>query len=103
MTTSRTGDRRQTVVLEVGGMQFASEKHKVESHFARLPGVVTVDANPVSQTATVTFDPTVTSADELRERVIECGYHCAGESMPDHICYVRHLATRRESHVRPMR
>ena len=88
MTTSRTGDRRQTVVLEVGGMQFASEKHKVESHFARLPGVVTVDANPVSQTATVTFDPTVTSADELRERVIECGYHCAGESMPDHICYV---------------
>ena len=89
MTTSRTGDRRQTVVLEVGGMQFASEKHKVESHFARLPGVVTVDANPVSQTATVTFDPTVTSADELRERVIECGYHCAGESMPDHICYVQ--------------
>ncbi|NOY56143.1 MAG: copper-translocating P-type ATPase [Actinobacteria bacterium] len=88
MTTTHTSSGHETVTLQVGGMQFASEKNKVESHLARLPGVLSVDANPVSQTATVTFDPTVTGADELRERVIECGYHCAGESVPEHVCYV---------------
>ena len=57
MTTKQSDARHQTVVLEVGGMKFASEKHKVESHFARLPGVVTVDANPVSQTARLRKTP----------------------------------------------
>ncbi len=88
MTTTQTGSRPETVVLEVGGMQFASEKRKLESHFVRLPGVVAIEANPVAQTATVTFDPDLTTADELRERVIECGYHCAGQSLPEHVCEV---------------
>jgi Cu2+-exporting ATPase len=68
-------------------MQFASEKGKVEAFLGGQPGVIGVEANPVAQTASVTFDPVVTSADELRERVVECGYHCAGESLPDHVCY----------------
>jgi len=88
MTTTQTSSRRETVTLQVGGMQFASEKLKVESRLAQLTGVLEVDANPVSQTATVTFDPTVTSAEELREQVVECGYHCAGESVPRHVCFV---------------
>jgi len=77
----------KSVVLQVGGMQFASEKHKVEAFLGAQPGVMTVDANPVAQSASVTFDPTATSAEALRERVIECGYHCAGESVPEHVCY----------------
>lgn len=77
----------ESVVLQVGGMQFASEKHKVESFLGAQPGVMAVDANPVSQSATVMFDPAATNAETLRERVIECGYHCAGESVPEHVCY----------------
>jgi Cu2+-exporting ATPase len=69
-------------------MQFASEKTKVESFLGRQPGVLEVESNPVAQTATVTFDPVVATAEALREQVIECGYHCAGESVPDHLCYV---------------
>ena len=42
------------------------------------PGVLEVEANAVAQTATVTFDPRRTSVAELRDWVIECGYHCAG-------------------------
>ncbi len=80
--------KSETVVLEVGGMQFASEQQKVAAFLGRLPGVVSVEVNPVAQSATVTFDPSVTSADELRERVVECGYHCAGEVVPDHVCWV---------------
>lgn len=80
--------RTESVVLQVGGMQFASEKNKLEAFLGRERGVLSVEANPVAQTANVTFDPSQTSADALRERVIECGYHCAGQSLPDHVCYV---------------
>jgi Cu2+-exporting ATPase len=34
----------------------------------------------------VTFDPAVTSLEELREWVRDCGYHCAGQSVPGHVC-----------------
>jgi Cu2+-exporting ATPase len=86
MASPTATTRNETVILHVGGMQFASEKHKVEAYLSRQHGVVQVDANPVAQTASVVFDPESTSADQLRERVIECGYHCAGESLPDHVC-----------------
>ncbi len=76
----------QKATISVGGMQFASEKGKVESFLGRQAGVASVEVNPIAQTATVVFDPARTSVAELRERVIECGYHCAGESVPQHMC-----------------
>jgi P-type Cu2+ transporter len=48
--------------------------------------VLQVEVNAVSQTATVVFDPARTSVAELRRWVQECGYHCAGQSVPAHIC-----------------
>jgi Cu2+-exporting ATPase len=76
----------RTVVLQTAGILRASSSQIVEARLARRPGVVAVEANPVSQTATVTYDPEQTSVAELRRWVIECGYHCAGQSVPDHIC-----------------
>ncbi|WP_136708048.1 heavy metal translocating P-type ATPase [Agromyces sp. H66] len=75
-----------TVVLEVSGVQWASSKSVAEAHLSRQPGVIGVEANPVAQTANVTYDPNVTSLTELRKWVRDCGYHCAGQSVPDHIC-----------------
>ena len=43
-------------------------------------------ANPVNQTANVTFDPAKTSLADLKRWVEDCGYHCAGQSVPDHVC-----------------
>ncbi|MGH3994025.1 MAG: heavy metal translocating P-type ATPase, partial [Pseudonocardiaceae bacterium] len=43
------------------------------------------EVNPVAQAATVVFDPGRTSVAELRGWVQECGYHCAGQSVPSHI------------------
>ena len=63
----------------------ASEKAVVESAISRRPGVIEVGANPVSQTATVTYDPTETSLEDLRDWVEDCGYHCAGQSVPEHL------------------
>ncbi len=77
---------QSTAVLEVRGLNWASEKAVVEAVLGRRPGVQRVEANPVSQTATVTYDPRMTSLVELRRWVTECGYHCAGQSVPAHVC-----------------
>ena len=77
---------RQTTVLEVSGVQWASQQAVAESVLSRRPGVITVDVNPVAQNATVTYDPAVTSVVELTAWVRDCGYHCAGQSVPAHLC-----------------
>jgi Cu2+-exporting ATPase len=74
------------VVLHVGGLHYATEKTVVERKLGAQPGVLAVDANPVAQTATVAFDPERTSVESLRRWVEECGYHCAGRSVPGHVC-----------------
>jgi Cu2+-exporting ATPase len=77
---------RSSVVLDVRGLQFASEQNVVAAVLGRRPGVLEVEVNAVAQTATVVFDPGQTSLAELREWVTECGYHCAGQSVPAHVC-----------------
>jgi Cu2+-exporting ATPase len=87
VTASTAAPKRQTTtVLHVGGLHYASEKAVVERVLGNRPGVVAVEANPVSQTATVTFDPNATSVEELSRWVEDCGYHCAGRSVPGHVC-----------------
>ncbi|MEW1846338.1 heavy metal translocating P-type ATPase [Nonomuraea angiospora] len=80
------GKERSTAILDVSGLRWASEQNVVVATLSRRPGVLGVEANPVAQTATVDFDPRRTSLAELRAWVIECGYHCAGQSVPSHIC-----------------
>src|SRR5215470_3110814 len=91
MTTSNAGARpgmraSETVVLHVGRQFRASEKAVVEAALARHPGVVSVDANPVAQTATVRYDPAVTSVRELRRAVERSGFECAGCNTPGCLC-----------------
>jgi len=75
-----------TVVVHTGGLNWATEKNVVERELARRPGVIEVDANPVAQTATVTIDPTATSIADLQSWIRDCGLHCAGRSVPNHVC-----------------
>jgi P-type Cu2+ transporter len=58
--------KRVTVVLDVHPMLRGSEKAVVEAKLGRRPGVERVEANPVAQTATVTYDPAQTSLAEQR-------------------------------------
>ncbi|MEX0701389.1 MAG: heavy metal translocating P-type ATPase [Planctomycetales bacterium] len=85
-TDDRASSTDADVVLHTGGLQYATEKAVVEKVLGRRPGVRSVEANPVSQTATVTFNTARTSVADLREWVQECGLHCEGQSVPDHIC-----------------
>ncbi|MFP5317806.1 MAG: heavy metal translocating P-type ATPase [Acidimicrobiia bacterium] len=75
-----------SVVLETSGLHWASEKSVVESVLGRRRGVLSVEANPVAQTATVRFDPSLTTVAQLRAWIEECGAHCRGQSVPAHIC-----------------
>jgi P-type Cu2+ transporter len=77
---------RSTAILDVRPMLRGSEKAVVEAVLGRRPGVEQVEANPVAQTATVVYDPARTSVADLRRWVEECGLHCAGQSVPNHIC-----------------
>ena len=74
-------------VVEVRGLQWATSKAVVEHVLLQRPGVAAVDANPVAQTATVSFDPSVTSVQQISGWIRDCGYHCRGEAVPDHVCY----------------
>jgi P-type Cu2+ transporter len=76
----------ETVVLDVRGLQWASEKARVEAVLGRRPGVTSVEANPVAQSARVKIDPSQTSVEQLRDWVRDCGLHCSGESVPHHVC-----------------
>ena len=76
----------QTAILQVGGLHWATSQAVVEQVLARRPGVLSVQANAVGQTATVRYDPARTSVAELTGWIRDCGYHCAGQSVPDHVC-----------------
>src|SRR5690349_24525520 len=78
--------RHETVVLHVGGLHYASEKAVVEQVLSRRRGVISVEANPVAQTASVAYDPGLTTVAVLRRWIRDCGYHCAGQSAPGHVC-----------------
>jgi Cu2+-exporting ATPase len=79
-------DRGTTAVLHVGDLHYASEKAVVERVLRNRPGVLSVEANPVAQSATVEYDPRATSVEALQQWVEDCGYHCAGRSVPGHVC-----------------
>lgn len=76
----------KTTVLHVGGLHWATSTASVESVLLRRQGVAAVEANAANQTATVTYDPTQTSVEQLSKWVQDCGFHCAGRSVPNHVC-----------------
>src|SRR5829696_668867 len=84
--STATPPAHETTVLHVGGLLYVSEKARVERALSARPGVLSVEANPVAQTATVTFEPAETSIADLQAWVEECGYHCSGQSVPGHVC-----------------
>ncbi len=86
LDTGIEGAGTRTVVLELDGVQWATQKNVVETVLGRRPGVVGAEANPVAQTVTVRYDPARTTVEDLAGWVRECRYHCRGESVPDHLC-----------------
>ena len=75
-----------TSTLEVGGLFSALDAHGIERQLQRIAGVGRVSVNPISGSTTVMYDPETTSLRAIQEAIKECGFHCAGEALPRHIC-----------------
>jgi hypothetical protein len=70
-------------VIEVAGVQWASSKSIVEAVLSRQPGVISVDANPVSQTATLSDDPDRTSVAARQNLGRAIGYNAVALPFAD--------------------
>ncbi len=76
----------KSTVLQIGGLHWATSGAVVEQTLRRRPGVLAIEANIVAQTASVTYDPDRTDVAELSGWIRDCGFHCAGQSVPEHVC-----------------
>lgn len=76
----------KTVTIEVGGMLSALCAQGVEKQLAMLSGVIKAEVNYVSGSATVTYDEAIADLHQIKARVHDCGYHCAGSQLPKHVC-----------------
>lgn len=76
----------KTVTIEVKGLVSVLSAQGVEKQLLRLPGVHTAVVNYVAGSATVAYDERTTDLQAIEAGVRECGYHCAGEQLPRHLC-----------------
>ena len=84
----------KTSTLEVGNLFSVLGAQGIERQLQRVAGVGRVSVNPVSGSTTVVYDPGKTSLSAIQSVIEECGFHCAGEALPKHIC---------EDHATPSR
>ena len=75
-----------TSTLEVGGLLSSLGARGIEKQLERISGVDRVSVNPVSGATTVAYDPAKTGLPAIEAAIKACGYHCAGEALPKHIC-----------------
>ncbi len=80
------GTAMKTSTVEVGEILAPLSAAGFEKQPGSLPGVHRVDVNYVAASATVHYDEAKTSLEAIRQRVIDCGYHCRGELRASHVC-----------------
>jgi Cu2+-exporting ATPase len=73
-------------VLEVAGMLSVLDFLGVEKQLKHMPGVRSATVNIATNTAVVEYDETITDVEALRAKIIDCGFYCCGEVLPEHIC-----------------
>ena len=81
-----------TTTFDVGNLFSVLGAHGIEKQLKRIAGVGRVTVNAVSGATTVVYDPKKTSLAKLKAKIKECGFHCAGEALPKHVC-ADHLAS----------
>lgn len=73
-------------IVQIEGMMSILDDAGVEKQIKRHDGVVRVDANFLSGTATIVYDETRVTPDDIKRFIAECGYYCRGEVVPAHVC-----------------
>jgi len=65
--------------VQIDGMMSIFDGAGVEKQLKRRGGVVRVNANFLTGTATIVYDETRVTPDDIRTFIADCGYHCRGE------------------------
>ena len=76
----------KTSTIEIGELVSTLSAAGVQRQLSTLAGVHHADVNYVAGSASVHYDEAQTSLAAIRQRVVDCGYHCRGELVPAHIC-----------------
>jgi len=76
----------KSVILCVHGMLCSGDGLGVEKRLSKHPAIHKVEANYLNCTATIHYDETAITLQEIKDLVGECGFHCGGESLPEHVC-----------------
>jgi Cu2+-exporting ATPase len=76
----------KSAVVEVAGLVSVLSAEGVRRQLEKLTGVHHAEVNYVSQSATVHYDEQQIILEDIRKRIAECGYHCRGEMVPNHLC-----------------
>ncbi len=77
----------------------ASEQAGLETHLAALPGVRGVHLDRTRAVAHVSYDPSQTSAETLKERLEQDAYACTCQECPDSCCQPGHPAVGSDDHA----
>jgi Cu2+-exporting ATPase len=76
----------RTSTLEIGDLFSILGARGIEKQLQRINGVGRASVNPVSGATTVEYDSSNTSLSAIQAAIKECGFHCAGEALPRHVC-----------------
>ena len=76
----------QTSTVEVGELVSILSAAGVKKQLEALPGVHHADVNYVAGSASVHYDESKVTLEAIRQRIVDCGYHCRGELLPAHLC-----------------
>ncbi|MDO8410937.1 MAG: heavy metal translocating P-type ATPase [Phenylobacterium sp.] len=76
----------RTITVDVSGFRTPLDPLVIEKHLRALKGVRSATANFASASASVEYDDAAVSAAELEQAVRDCGFHCRGELVPQHVC-----------------
>jgi Cu2+-exporting ATPase len=74
--------------IDVGPMLGALDHLAIQKRVRAMHGVLDVEMNAGSSTATVSYDDALLNVQLLKEQITACGFHCRGESVPTHLCSV---------------
>ncbi|HQR97006.1 MULTISPECIES: heavy metal translocating P-type ATPase [unclassified Polaromonas] len=89
----------KTKTIEVGDLVSTLSATGVEKQLSTLPGVHHVDVNYVAGSATVHYDESRIELETIRQRVIDCGYHCRGQLLPAYVCAPEQHKTAGDAHA----
>lgn len=76
----------KTADLDLNGMFAVLTPQGLERQLRRVEGVLDVSVDPATGQTRIEFDEAETSLRAVRSFLVECGYHCAMEVMPDAVC-----------------